>query len=458
MKLSEELDLLAPWRNDIPSDWSTGRLDAAADVLFSNVDKHTKDDEIPVKLCNYVDVYKNDRITSEIDFMEATAEQREINTFQIKRGDILATKDSETPDDIAIPALVDEELDGTLCGYHLALIRPRLTSVSGPFLAWVHNSKQFRSQYEAKAVGVTRFGLSQYSFKAARIPIPPFPEQQRIVEFLDVSCQAIDAAVEAKRKQIGTLESLRKAIITRAITQGLKLDVPTKPSGHIWLGNIPKHWFAPCLKRLLSEPLTYGLNEAAELEDRELPRYLRITDFDEAGNLRDDTFRSLPWEIARNALLKPDDVLFARSGATVGKTFMYKDNDGDACFAGYLIRARTQHWKLNPDYLYLFTKSLAYEGWKSLIFTQATIQNISAAKYNYLAIPLPPLAEQQKIVNFIKDEEYKFSSLKNQIGNQIETLIAYRKSLIHECVTGKRRITEAELKKVKAHGKKQRQS
>ena len=107
MKLAEEIKLLAPWTETLPSDWQLTRLDDVADVLFSNVDKHTKENEIPVRLCNYVDVYKNDRITSSIDFMEASADQREINKFQIQRGDILATKDSETPDDIAIPALVD---------------------------------------------------------------------------------------------------------------------------------------------------------------------------------------------------------------------------------------------------------------------------------------------------------------------------------------------------------------
>jgi len=92
------------------------------------------------------------------------------------------------------------------------------------------------------------------------------------------------------------------------------------------------HWSAPCLKRLLREPLTYGLNEAAELEDRDLPRYLRITDFDDDGNLRENTFRSLPHEVAREALLEPSDVLFARSGATVGKTFIFRNYEGDACF------------------------------------------------------------------------------------------------------------------------------
>ena len=73
----------------------------------------------------------------------------------------------------------------------------------------------------------------------------------------------------------------------------MKPNSRTKTSGEDWLGEIPTHWSAPSLKRLLREPLTYGLNEAAELEERDLPRYLRITDFDDDGKLRDETFSKL---------------------------------------------------------------------------------------------------------------------------------------------------------------------
>lgn len=197
----------------LPKGWGENRMGNVADILFSNKDKHTFESETPVRLCNYVDVYKNDRITSKIEFMEASAEPREIARFQIQKGDVLDTKDPETPDDIAIPALVSEYLPGVLCGYHLALIRPRLHQVHGPYLAWLHCSKVFRSHYEAQAVGVTRFGLSQAAFKEVRIPLPPLPEQQRIAAYLDASCAAIDAAVAAKRRQLETLEALRKSII-----------------------------------------------------------------------------------------------------------------------------------------------------------------------------------------------------------------------------------------------------
>lgn len=445
MSIKETANPLAEWARRVPSDWKVDRLGNVADILFSNVDKHTLDEEVSVRLCNYIDVYNNQRITADIDFMDASAEPREIKKFQVRRGDVLATKDSETPDDIAISSLVADELPGVLCGYHLALMRPRKHKLWGPFLAWLHASKAFRAQYEAKAVGVTRWGLAQSSFKEALVPLPSVGEQERIAAYLDASCAAIDAAVEAKRQQAETLEALRKSIISGAVTRGLNPRANVKPSGQAWLGEIPEHWSAPCLKRLLSEPLTYGLNEAAELEDRSLPRYLRITDFDDDGTLREDTFRSLPQEVACTALLQPNDVLFARSGATVGKTFMFRNYDGEACFAGYLIRARTLAWKLNPLFLYHFTKTTPYETWKNLIFTQATIQNISAAKYNYVAVPLPPLAEQEEICEFIEQKNAEFRALVVQLERQIETLVAYRNSLIHECVTGQRRVTEAKL-------------
>lgn len=219
------------WIDTLPREWKTCRIDTVADVMFSNVDKHSHEHEVDVRLCNYVDVYKNDTITSSIEFMEATAEDREIEKFQLKVGDVLVTKDSEEPTDIAIPALVVEELPGVICGYHLAMIRPRSNKITGAFLAWLHRSKPFRAQYEAVAVGVTRFGLSQYAFRSAIIPLPPIEEQIRINQFLDRSCATIDAVVSASRlkddffsskgilnQQMKALVSYRSSLIYECVT------------------------------------------------------------------------------------------------------------------------------------------------------------------------------------------------------------------------------------------------
>ena len=99
--------------------WPTQRLKFVAAVMPSNVDKLTDPDDVPVQLCNYVDVYKNDRITGDMEFMPASATPAQIARFALRAGDVLITKDSETPDDIAVPAYVDSSAAGVVCGYHL---------------------------------------------------------------------------------------------------------------------------------------------------------------------------------------------------------------------------------------------------------------------------------------------------------------------------------------------------
>lgn len=331
------------------------------------------------------------------------------------------------------------------------VLRPR-HEIDAKFLYYTTFNPFFRSWAEKNMHGAagqqrvpTRF------LKYTDLALPPLPEQKRIAAYLDASCAAIDRAVETKQKQLETLDALRKSIIQRAVTQGLNPKVKMKESGVSYLGKVPAHWRVSKMKRLLAEPLSYGLNESGTDDNPDNPRYIRITDFGRDGALRDETFRSLPPDVAAAAPLQEGDILLARSGATVGKSFLFSNYKGVACYAGYLIKARTAPHLLLPKYLYLYTRSLAYEAWRDQIFSQATIQNISAVKYAYLETPVPPIAEQEQILKFLDSEIGKTADLENLIQSQISTLTAYRKSLIHECVTGKRRISDADVIKVEAH-------
>ena len=110
---------------ELPSDWKLEKLKFFADVRNSNVDKTISEDEELIRLCNYTDVYYNDRITPELHFMEGSATEGEISRFQLKRGQVIITKDSEGWDDIGIPAVVAEDMPEVLCGYHLSGVRAR---------------------------------------------------------------------------------------------------------------------------------------------------------------------------------------------------------------------------------------------------------------------------------------------------------------------------------------------
>lgn len=215
-----------------------------------------------------------------------------------------------------------------------------------------------------------------------------------------------------------------------------------KDSGVEWIGKIPEAWEVKRLKQVISEPLKYGANESAELDDRNLPRYIRITDFDQDGTLKDETFKSLSYEKAKDYYLKEGDILFARSGATVGKTFLFKKYEGKACFAGYLIKATTNKNIIENDFLYRFTQSKGYENWKNSVFMQATIQNIGADKYRELKLPLPNKKEQKRIIDFMEEKVIQFDTIISKKETLIQTLEEAKKSLISEVVTGKVKVVK----------------
>jgi len=280
-------------------------------------------------------------------------------------------------------------------------------------------------------------GLSREYAYNKYVPVPTVNEQVAIANFLDQKTAEIDSLIADKEKLIELLWEKRQAIITEAVTKGLNPNVRMKDSGIEWIGEIPEHWRIVRLKFLKASPLQYGANEPAEMDDPQMPRYIRITDINEKGDLKEDTFKSLSWENAQPYLLKDGDILFARSGATVGKTFIYKEELGPACYAGYLIRFRPDKNKANPYYIYYYTLSKVYEDWIKQNIIQATIQNVSAEKYGNLQIPVPPMEEQKRIVKYLNNKIQGIDILVESIHVQIQKLKEYRQSLISEAVTGK---------------------
>ena len=267
----------------------------------------------------------------------------------------------------------------------------------------------------------------------------PQKEQQSIAAYLDQKCGEIDELITLQEEMITKLQSYKQSVITEAVTKGLDKNVPLKDSGIEWIGEIPEHWTFTVFKKFLSEPMQYGANEPAEECNYNDPRYIRITDIKDDGTLRDDTFKSLPLEKAKEYMLNKGDLLFARSGATVGKTFLYKE-DYAACFAGYLIKARCNKNVLLPNFVFYYTLSNVYQNWKNSIFIQSTIQNIGADKYSVMPIIVPSLSEQQSIADYLDQKCSEIDELISIKQQKIEKLKDYKKSLIFECVTGKRKV------------------
>ena len=306
------------------------------------------------------------------------------------------------------------------------------------YLHYLLRSQPFVALYKriSKGMRVNQWDLEHEALRIVPIPLPDLPTQKAIADFLDRETARIDQLIEKKQRMVEVLGEKRQAVISHAVTKGLDPDVPMKDSGVEWIGKIPTHWEVRRLKHLLTEPLKYGANEPADHIDPDLPRYIRITDIQENGTLRGDSFRSLPEEISKPYLLTEGDILFARSGATVGKIFRYDPSWGRAAYAGYLIRARLDVRTADSKFVEYVTRSQGYSSWLLCNLIQATIQNVSAERYASFRMPFPIVAEQRAIAVYLNEETANIDDLVAKIRETIDRLREFRPALITAAVTG----------------------
>jgi len=194
--------------------WNDKFLTEMATVIVSPVDKKTTNGEEPVLLCNYTDVYYNNRITKSLTFMKATAKKSEIEKYTLKQGDVIITKDSETPGDIAIPSYVAEPLNGVVCGYHLAIIRSVPTILDGAYFSYLLNMPKTRYYFFTLASGATRFGLSISGINKAHFKIPSLKEQKKVSSVLSINDKEIDII----QKKLEKLKLEKKALMQQLLT------------------------------------------------------------------------------------------------------------------------------------------------------------------------------------------------------------------------------------------------
>ena len=171
------------------------KLENIAHIDISGVDKKSKENETPVKLCNFTDVYNNWAITDRMvdSFMTATANSDEISRFSLKKGMVAITKDSETRDDIGISTYIADDLDNTVLGYHTALIIPDEEKIDGSYLNGYLQSETARTYFSNLASGSgQRYTLTIGGIGSVKVEMPPLSEQKKIGKLLS----AIDRKIE----------------------------------------------------------------------------------------------------------------------------------------------------------------------------------------------------------------------------------------------------------------------
>lgn len=269
--------------------------------------------------------------------------------------------------------------------------------------------------------------------------IPNENLQRKIVAYLDEKSAAIDARVAVLEKKLAAYKRLKTSIINRAVTCGLDPKAKLKDSGVEWIGKVSVGWEVRRIKDI-AKSLQYGASEVGLEYDPDLPRYIRITDISQDGELRSDCAQSLSEDVARPYLLRHGDILLARSGATVGKAFVYREQYGRSAFAGYMIRCQVIPACADFRFVHYWLLSSFYQSWIRRAISQATIQNVGADKYANLTVPLPDVVEQRAIADYLDTECAKIDKMAELVTREIELYKRLKRSLINEVVTGKRKL------------------
>jgi len=422
------------------------RLKHVADVRFSSVDKKTVDGQIDVRLCNYTDVYYNERILVDMPFMDATATPDQIAAYTLRGGDVLLTKDSETADDIGVSAYVPLDLPGVLCGYHLAVARPHPSAIDGRYLRWALVSTASRQQLELAATGVTRFGLRQDAVGGMTIPALPLHEQVAIADYLDAETARIDRMLQMLDGLRALLEDRWSRVLDDEVlgrTSRHEPDRGAEPVGPFAAAvrRWPVGWTPQPLKRVLvaNQSGVWG-EDPTGAHDTVV---LRSTDIsmDGAWTISDPATRSLTLFEAHAARLDVGDIVVVTSSGSeqhIGKAAIVDRAVADlgAAFSNFTQRLAVSK-AADPKYVwYLLRSPFGREQLRWLSSTTTGLRNLSGRVLGAVTYPGPPLSEQRRIVSTLDDVRSDLDKIAGRLEQQISLLLERRQALITAAVTG----------------------
>ena len=442
-----------------PNDVDTvneGRKASLGDVIdlrLSSVDKKSKANERGVRLCNYTDVYKNSFIHADMDFMTATATEREIAKCSLVSGDVVITKDSEKHDDIGVPALVREDIPNLVCGYHLAILRSSPSELDGAYLFYALSTKDVQHQFHAYANGVTRFGLRKADIGLVEIPLPPLPEQRAIAHVLGT----LDDKIELNRRMNQTLEEMARALFkswfvdfgpVRAKMEGRDSGLPPDiadlfpdrlvPSE---LGGIPEGWDVKSLWECFA--VVRGLSYKGSGLSADGGPMHNLNSIYEGGGYKDEGVKYYRGDHRPKHVIRPGDVIVANTEQghdrlLIGYAAVLPMRFGDrGLFSHHLYKIQLKNsGTLTFDYVCQLLNSPAMHAVVSGYATGTTVNMLPVDALQIPTITIPP----PQVVKTFSTVAERMRVKQEKLIVDSQVLTAQRDALLPKLVSGELRI------------------
>lgn len=411
----------------------TYRLGHLGTFSQSGIDKKSNDDEIPVKIVNYMDVFGNKRgVLHGEEFQEVTAPKGKFPYHLLRRGDVLITPSSETSDDIGHSAVVSEDMTQTAYSYHLVRFRPfRATKIIPEFSRFAFQARQVRAHLERMSKGTTRKILTRNDFTTIPFVLPDLPTQHAIADFLDRETARIDSLIDKKQRLVALLGQKLSESVRQSVSWGLDASVPRKPSRVPAGDDLAGHWS----EQRLSTICRFVQGKAHEPFIEDDGDYVCVTARFVSTNgerFRRCTHNLTPGKINDIAMVMSD----LPNGRALARAFLVdQDNvyainqrvclisvmEGDPRFFYYQLDRNFQLLRYNDG------------------FNQTHLPNRA---FTQLFLKVPPVDEQKRIADYLDALTKHTKAVTEKTSVSMNHLRQYRSAIITAAVTGQIDVAE----------------
>ena len=331
------------------------------------------------------------------------------------------------------------------------ILQPR-DEMNPEYYDWLFHSPMFSDEFYKWGHGIVDdlWTTNWQDMKRIAIPEPPLDEQQRIADYLGKRCAEIDALIEKTKATIEEHKHLRQAIITEAVTCGIRGKRSMKSSGVEWIGEIPSDWDLVKITRLLDYSIPYpigdgdhGLISPSDYRNEGIP-YLRVQNLGYGTPINHEGLVYITPETnerIRGSILRPNDVLFAKTGATIGKTGMIPETMPIANTTSHIGKIT-----VSPDYnpkwvLFVLSSHIGYRQFWDIAAQKTTRPELSIAEIKAVRLSMPSSRlEQDEIVSYLDAKCAELDKILNAKELLLSELLSYKRSFIYEYVTGKKEV------------------
>ena len=418
-----------PWENEVNEDWSTARIKynyyLKGRIGWQGLKADEFIDDGPF-LVTGTD-FKNGRVNWETCYHISNERYEEAPEIHVQSGDLLVTKDGT----IGKTAYIEDKPDKVSLNSHLLLMRPLNELYSNRFLFWVINSPVFEKYYNYSQTGTIMASLSQEKISNFIYYMPDIGEQNKIASYLDDRCSRLDELITEAEKSIEEYKELKQAVIFEAVTKGLDENAPLKDSGIKWIGDIPSHWLVKKFKYVAS--VNANLVSPDDYMD-----YQQIA----PDCIEKDSGRLIKERTVSDAGVESWNQLFHKGQLIYSKIRPILNKVIIAPYDG-LCSADMYPLDVVEDIEFVQKAMLSrYFVDQVGLITQDRVKmpKINKEELANIYMAIPPRNEQVEIVKYLVIRMADFDEIIDKKQSLIEDLQAYKKSLIYEVVTGKRRV------------------